>query len=178
MIKSDEIVAVGKFLKTHALKGELNMVLEIDPEYFEDNRPVILDYEGIWVPYYIESIRKKGSTSFLVKLEGVDSEEEASGFVNKEVFILKKDAEEWFEDEIMDRDSLIGFRIKESDSGEMIGTIVDIDDSTSNLLFIVDKDGETIYIPANDDFIIDFDEDNKEIIMNLPEGLVDLNTKD
>lgn len=179
MITRDDILIIGKFQKTHALKGELNMISDLDPEYFLEGKPMILDYDGILVPYYVESIRPKGSTSFLVKLEGIQSEEDASPFVNKEIGVIKKDAEEWLDDEIMDSNDLIGFVIIDSDTGNELGKISRIEDSTSNLLFIIETpEGEEIFIPANEDFILEIDEDEKFIKMNLPEGLIDLNRKE
>lgn len=176
MIKEEEVIIIGKFQKTHALKGELNMICDIEPEYFQEGNPLIVKYDGIMVPYYIESIRQKGTTSYLVKISGIETEEEASLFVNKEIGILKKDAEEWLDEELVDSNDFIGYTVVDYDSGTKIGEIKIIDDSTANLLFIVENnDGEEIYIPANNDLIRDIDEDMKSITMILPEGIVELN---
>lgn len=179
MIKAEEIITIGKFQKTHALKGELNMICDIDPEYFNEGNPLIIEYDGIRVPYFVESIRPKGSTSYLVKLEGVDTEEEASHFVNKEISILKKDAEKWLDDEIIDSNELKGFKIVDSATDKEIGVIDSVEDSTANLLFIIkDESGENIYIPANEDLIEEINLEEGYIVMNLPEGLVSLNKKE
>jgi 16S rRNA processing protein RimM len=55
-----------------------------------------------------------------------------------------------------------------------IGEIVDIDDSTMNTLFVLEKDGEEILIPAQEEFIADIDHDEQTIIFDLPQGLVSL----
>ena len=179
MINPEDIITTGKFQKTHALKGELNMISDIDPDYYLEGNPMIINYDGILVPYYVESIRQKGSSSYLVKISGIDSEEDASNFVNKEIAILKKDAEEWLGDEIIDSNELTGFRILDSDNGKEIGVVENVEDSTANLLFIVkEENGEEIFIPANEDFIIEIDEDEKVIKMILPEGLINLNKKE
>ena len=179
MINKEEIATIGKFQKTHSLKGELNMICDIDSEYFEEGNPLIVEDDGILVPYFVESIRPKGSTSYLVKLDGINSEEEASDFVNKEIFILKKDAENWFEDDIVTGDSLIGFKILDEDTKKEIGVLKYFDDSTSNHLFIVENDeGDTIYLPANEDLINEINEDGKFITMVLPGGIIDLNKKE
>lgn len=176
MIDQSEIYHVGKFQKTHALKGELNMICDIDPEYFLDDKPLIVEYEGIWVPYYVESVRQKGSSSYLVKLQGIDSEEEASDFVNKEIYILKKDAETLLQEEYEETMGLVGYNLIDDETGTMVGEIVDIDDSTVNVLFIVkSQNDEEIYIPANEDLLVRIDDDKKEVIMKLPEGLFNIN---
>lgn len=179
MITEEEITSVGKLLKTHALKGELNMLLDIDPGYLEEGNPVILDIDGIFVPFYADSIRTKGSFSYLVKFEGIDSEIEAKKLVNKQVYALRDKLKEYmldnYDEEYALYDDLVGYTIEDIESG-VIGKVVEIDTNTENELFIVETPhGNTVYIPLTEDFIEKMDEDNKTIIMRLPEGLLDLN---
>ena len=44
MIDKEKLVEIGKFQKTHALKGELNAILDIPEEY-------VIKPEQIWLPY-------------------------------------------------------------------------------------------------------------------------------
>lgn len=176
MIKREELVEVGKFQKTHALKGELNMISDVDTEYFLDGNPLFVSLEGIYVPFFAETVRPKGSTSYLVKLQGIDTEKEASGFVNKELFILKKDAEEWLEEEIEDINYLEGYKVEEAETGKYIGEIERVDDSTANVLFIVKgPSDEEIYLPVNDEFVVEIDDENHIVRYSFPEGLLDIN---
>lgn len=178
MIRKEEIVPIGKFQKTHALKGELNMLSDIDIDYFQQGNPMIIENDGIYVPYFAESIRKKGSVSYLVKLAGVESEEEASQFVNKTINILKEDAEDLIEVE-SEEHLLIGYTVIDVNEHKAIGKIVDIEDSTSNVLFIIEtKEGNEIMIPANEDLIKEIDEENETITMHIPEGLLDINNNE
>ncbi len=179
MIKEEEITSVGKLLKTHALKGELNMLLDIDPGYLEEGNPAILDIDGIYVPFYADIVRTKGTFSYLVKFAGIDSEIEARNLVNKTVYALRDRLKEFmlenYDEEYALYDDLIGWNIMDIDSGE-IGKVVEIDTNTENELFIVETpEGDTVYIPLTEDFIEKMDEENKTIIMRLPEGLLDLN---
>ncbi len=179
MIRQEEISAVGKLQKTHALRGELNILLDIDAEYLEAGNPAILDIDGIFVPFYAQSIRPKGSFSYLVKFQGVDSEFEAKKLVNKTVYALRDKLKEYLaeagDDEYALYDDLIGWSVEDTEAGR-IGTIVDIDTNTENELFIVETpDGDTVYIPLTEDFIEKIDEDARTIIMTLPDGLIDIN---
>lgn len=179
MIRQEEITAVGKLQKTHALRGELNILLDIDVDYLEDGNPAILDIDGIFVPFYAESIRPKGSFSYLVKFDAIDSEFEAKKLVNKTVYALRDRLKEYLasigEDEYALYDDLIGWNVEDTEAGR-IGTIVEIDSNTENELFIVETPGgDTVYIPLTEDFIEKIDEDSKTIFMNLPAGLTDIN---
>lgn len=180
MIKKEDITEIGKFQKTHALKGEMNAILEIDPDYLSDGNPIVVDMDGIYVPFYATGVRTKGATSYLVKLEGIDTVEDAQKFINKSIYGIKKDLLEYFdspEEEIVFENDLIRYEVGDKSYGAL-GEIVRIDDSTINALMIVEspKYGE-IYIPINDEFIEDIDEARRVILTNVPEGLIDLNEK-
>ncbi len=172
MITSDKLTKIGKFYRTHALKGELNAMLDVDESFFDDNCPLIVEIDGIFVPFYTENIRTKGSESYLVKLEGIDSETEAGEMVNKDIYALKSDVEIFEEGGYAE--DFISFRI--SDGQKIIGEITDIDLSTENALFIVENNAsEKFLIPINEDLIESINEDDKIIFMSLPDGILDIN---
>ncbi len=175
MITKDEIIEIGKFQKTHALKGELNALLDVDEDYAADGNPLIVEMDGIFVPFYAESVRPKGSESCLVKLKDVDSQELAQQFVNKNIYALRSELVNYYdvpEDEIVA--DFVGFKIVDRHIGE-VGTVADIDDTTANVLFVVNRpDGSTVLIPVADEFIESIDTDAKLIHTSLPEGLIEM----
>lgn len=183
MIEEKEILPIGKFFRTHALKGELNAVLDdYDPEILEQDYPIIVDMDGIFVPFYAESVRPKGTSACLIKLEDINDQERAKEFVNKQIYMLRKDLAEWLEveeDEVATEDDLIGYDVSVEGDGH-IGKVYSIDSSTSNLLLLVapEDGGDLIYIPLVENFIEIIDTDKKEIRLNLPEGIIDINKKE
>lgn len=176
MIKKEDIVEIGKFQKTHALKGELNALLDIDSEYIEENKPVIVEMDGIFVPFYAESVRPKSSESFLLKLKDIDSQEKAQQFVNKIIYGLRSDLVDYYDDPDMELAAdFVGFTVNDRRLGE-IGKVVEIDDTTANVLFVIESpEGKTVYVPVAEEFIIAIDRDRMMIETSLPDGLVDLN---
>lgn len=179
MIKDEDIVAIGKFQKTHALKGELNAILDIDPEFLTEGNALIIPVDGINVPFYAESVRQKGSTSFLVKLDGIDSEEEARQFVNKTIFGLRSELAPFLdmeEDELHTGDDLAGYTVVDADTDERIGIVEYVDDTTQNLLLITKTSaGDEVYIPAADGLVEGIDDGKREIYIHIPDGLINLN---
>lgn len=176
MIEKKDITPIGKFQKTHALKGELNAILDIDPEYFLTGNPLIVEIDGIFVPFYAETIRNKGTYSYLIKLQGIDQEETAREFVNKEILMLTKDADDWLDAEEEDIDGFIGYSVINKLTDENIGKIEFINQETENILFgIKDSNSDIFYIPAVEDFISEIDYEGKRIKMDLPEGLLEIN---
>lgn len=172
MIREDEIKEVGKFQKTHALKGELNALLDIDADFFEEGNPLILDIDGIFVPFFLKSVRTKGSFSYLVTLDGINSEEEARKLVNKAIYAAKEDLLDYYDEEDLEfADEIAGYKAVDKERGE-IGTIEGIDDSTENVLLIIESpEGDEIYIPFNEAFIDNINDDLKTVFLDLPQGM-------
>lgn len=178
MIKLEELKEIGKFQKTHALKGELNLISDIDIDFYEMGFPVIVEMDHLFVPFYIESVRPKGETTMLLKIEDITSEEEAKRFVNKIVYARRSDIEKYAEEigvDYFDDENLTGYTVVDAATGHTVGVVEDVDDSTENVLLIVSTGEDTIYLPASDQLIEEINDDEKKIVMVIPEGIADIN---
>lgn len=169
MLKKEDFVYFGKFLKPHGTKGEIG--LQGDTFTLDDGCDfVACDIDGILVPFFFESVRQKSNDTLIVKVERMEDAEEVRYLTNREAFIPRK----WVEEsEEVSLGYFIGFTATDRTLGH-IGEIVDIDDSTMNTLFVVENDGEEILIPAQEELIADIDHDEQTITFDLPEGLVSL----
>lgn len=179
MITKEEVLKIGKITKPHGLQGELafqfetDIFDEVDPPYF------ICEMDGILVPFFIEDYRFKNDEIGLVKFEGINNDEEAKELSNVDLYISRKLLPDDIDPIDLEGSSYyVGYQVT-SEDGDKIGEIVAIDDSTENVLFELNTpSGEDILIPAQDDFIVEIDDEKRVITMNLPEGLLLLNTED
>ncbi len=170
MIRNEDVFPIGKITKAHGLKGEVNFMFTNDTWDTADCDYLICDIDGILVPFYIEEYRFRNDSTALVKFEDIDSVETADFLLGCDVYLEKKFAEQQDEEE-MPLNYFIGFRMEED--GKFIGKIKDIDDSTENWLFIVEKeDGSETMIPAHEDFIVGLDKEKRVMTVDLPIGLV------
>lgn len=173
MIKKEEVFKIGQFAKPHGIKGELALLTSSD--VFEDSEDpyIVCEMDGILVPFFIESYRYKSDAVTLLKLENVDSEDRAREFVNREVFYALDAVDE--DDLVGDMtwDSFIGYSVTDVQYGEL-GKITDVDESTLNVLLQIDYQGEELLIPAVEELITEADHQNKRLIVQIPEGLLDL----
>ena len=178
MILESEIVEAGKFNKPHGIKGEISVTLDLDID-LDDVKCLIISVDGIYVPFFINGVRPKTGDTFLVTLDGVGSEEKAQYFTNRPFYILESDLPENEDDESEDgfyAADLIGYSLQDEAFGN-IGIVTDINDTTQNVLFVVEKDnGDEVFVPVVDEFISSIDPENKVILTSLPEGIVDLNS--
>lgn len=168
MITLEEVVPVGQFLKPHGVKGEISATVNV--EDIEAFSAIICSMNGILVPFFISSSRSKSNVSVLLTLCDIDSDVKAKKFANKKIYVLKREFDE-MGDEVY-CDYFIGFSVYDCNN-ELLGEIVDVDDSTENALFILRRDDKEFFIPISEDFITDIDNDGKTINMDLPEGLVE-----
>jgi 16S rRNA processing protein RimM len=160
--------------KAHGLKGEINFQFTDDVWDRADSDYIICEVDGILVPFFIEEYRFRSDSTAIMKLEDIDSIEQAQMLVNSPVFIEKKYQEELGEDEVS-LHYFIGFKMLDGDDGKDIGTIIDIDDQTDNWLFIVERpDGTEVMIPAHEEFISEIRQEDKTMVMDLPLGLLEL----
>lgn len=177
MITRDELIAIGHYNKPHGVAGELSATVDVELEVLRGLSCLVSDIDGIFVPFFVNAIRPKSVDTMLLTIDGIENEKEAARLVNRDIYALKRD----YQQESIDADAdgypldfFIGFELRDSD-GSRVGEITDVDEQTENAIFVVDRDGSEIMVPATDDLIVEFDVDNKLMVMDLPEGLLDLN---
>lgn len=173
MIKAEEVYRIGRIGKPHGVHGELQM--QFDDDIFDraDADYVVLDIDGILVPFFIEEYRFRSDSVVLMKFEDIDTQEQARELVGCSVFFPRALAETT--DEAPSMAQIVGFRVRDFQRNEIIGTITGVDDSTINTLFELRlTDGRDVLIPASPDFIKGVMAADQEFIMDLPDGLLDL----
>lgn len=176
MISREDVVEMGCYNKPHGINGEISATMLCDVELVERFSCLVSCVDGIYVPFFVESMRPKNEQTVLLKLEGIDSEGDLRLLVNKEIYVMQNEYEALAEEYDCDEapaDLFIGFTVVDTDGGKCIGVISDIDDSTENVLFVVDDEcGLEVLIPIADEFIDGIDHDKHIIYMNLPLGLL------
>ena len=169
MIRDEEVYQIGKLGKTHGVKGEVSFLFDDDVFDRVDADYLILKVDGIFVPFFIEEYRFRSDANAIVKFEDIDTQERARELTGCEVFFPRALADS-------DQDSIswaaiVGFDIIEAESGNQIGRIDSVYDSTLNILFCL-EDGRLI--PASEDLITAIDQQARTITMHLPAGLLEL----
>jgi 16S rRNA processing protein RimM len=168
MILEKEIFKAGKINKTHGVNGELNCA--IDADTIDRAEYMVLDMDGIFVPFFISNIRVKSSNSVLLTLEDIETETDARNLVGKDIYLpihLMSD------EDMLSYEYFIGFTVVNAD--EKLGEISFVDDQTVNILFGISAEDGDILLPAVEDFIMEVDNENKILYTNYPNELVELN---
>lgn len=172
MITHEQVYRIGRIGKPHGVKGEVSLQFSDDVFDRVDADYLVLETDGILVPFFMEEYRFRNDSAALVKFEGIDTQERARELTHCDVYFpysLSDGNEQQFS-----WNEIVGFSLIDADTQQPVGEITAIDDSTINILFHVEKDGEEILIPASDELIQSVSMDQREIEVTLPDGILDL----
>ena len=173
MIRKEDVYKIGRLGKPHGIKGELSFMFSDDVFDRVDADYLVVETDGILVPFYIEEYRFRSDETALLKLEGIDTMDRAREFTNCDVFFPRELTDS--NDEEMTWAQIVGFTLVDDIYNKVIGKILSVDDSTQNILFEVETpEGKNLLVPAADEFIKDVDSEKQQIRVQLPEGLLDL----
>ena len=172
-MRKEDCFYLGKIAKKFSFKGEVLAYLDTDePELYENLESVFVDQNKHLVPFFIENSSLHKNDFLRIRFEDVTTEAQADAIMGCEIYLPlnmlpKLSGDKFYFHEV------IGFAIEDKRLG-YVGTIQSINDSTAQPLFEVVKEDKEILIPMIDHFIVKIDRDNKKVIMDLPEGLVEM----
>lgn len=163
-----EVYKIGKLGKAHGIKGEVSMF--VDDDIFDriEAEYLILELDGIMVPFFMEEYRFKTDDTALIKFEGIDTQERARELTGTEVFFPRDMADENDEGELSYA-QLVGYHVIDNSTGKDMGEIAYIDEQTMNIMFEL-TDGTLL--PAAEELITEVNAAQKTITIIVPEGLV------
>ena len=182
----DNLQQVAQVLKSNGTDGELVLGFrEIAPEDINLNEPVFIVFDGLPVPFFIESFTKRGNTKALVHLTDICSMEDVEEIAGKAVYIEEGNLPEMS----LEEDgyaALIGWMLLTpaedfQDEVEMeeeepalieVGEITDFLDIPNNPCIDVETENGAVMIPLHEDLILSVDPEYQEIIMQIPAGLI------
>ena len=108
-----------------------------------------------------------------IRFEDIDSESEADLLIKKELYLPLTQLPDLKGNQFYYHE-LIDFKVKEN-TGKTIGHLRSVNDQTTQALFeIIDDKKRMILVPVHDDFIIKVDRENSILILDLPDGLLDI----
>jgi 16S rRNA processing protein RimM len=165
-------ILVAKAGRSHGVKGEIRLM----PESGDPQR--LLALRNVWIVADGEPPRaarivgaRPHSAVALVRFEGVSSPEEASRFVNAEIWADAADLPERGGDDFS-IDEVLGSRLFDGDS--LVGEVVGVSSGGGRDFFEVDVAGRRELVPAVKDWLIEMDRKGRRIVMRLPPGLLEI----
>ena len=161
----------GKIINTHGFRGTVKL------ESWCDSPAVLAELETLWF------LQKNGTYTarrvlhasvfrqfVLMDLEGIDSEEAANALRQTVVYAAREDLPlEEGDHFIVD---LIGLDVRHSDTGELLGSLIQVNTNSAVDLYVVRTDTGDYMVPAVPAFVTHIDTDDAVYIRPIP-GLLD-----
>lgn len=164
---------LGKIAKKFSFKGEVLIYLDTDePQLYTELESVFVDINGRLIPFFIEKAVIHKDKFLRTQFEDVTSEAEADELIGGEIYLPlemlpKLEGNKFYYHEVE------GFTAIDQRIGNF-GNIKRILDNGIQALFEIEKDEATILVPVIDEFIVEVNREQKIILFNTPEGLIDL----
>ncbi|MCB0629435.1 MAG: ribosome maturation factor RimM [Saprospiraceae bacterium] len=169
------LIPIGRTNKTHGVDGTLRITIE--DAFFEDfvaAEVVFLEEGGHPVPFFIDD--RWGSGDLFLKLEEIDSKEAARPLTDKVMYLRREDMQHpggTTEEEPHIFAKWIGYTIIDQTAGP-VGVIGSVEELPEQFLAVVEYQGTEVMIPLHEQLISRVDHKKKEVVMDLPEGLLEL----
>lgn len=173
MIRKESVYKIGRIGKPHGVDGEVSFHFDDDVFCRVDADYLVLDIDGILVPFFIDDYRFKGSETALVRFADIDTQERARDLTGCDVYFPREHSDAAAD--TISWAAVVGFHVVDAASGKPVGEITGVDDSTINVLFcLVTPGGDDILVPASGELVADIDTEGRTITMRLPDGLLNI----
>jgi 16S rRNA processing protein RimM len=172
-MNKDQCFQIGRLAKVHGLRGEVNVVLDVDfPEDYDGLEHLFLEQKGRLIPFFLEHFVIQPGGKALAKFEDLNSIEQVEALVGAEVYLPLSELPELDEDQYYYHE-LIGFEVIDEVLG-LIGPVAIIYDLETQDLLGVTHQGKEVLIPIQEGIITQVDKAAKKVYCQLPEGLLDI----
>lgn len=165
---------LGKITRTNGNKGGVSVFLDVDnPQEYSGLDAVFVEIKKQLIPFFIEEIKIHTSkNTAVVYFEDVSDVESAASLTNSALYLPMAslpvlEGNKFYFHEVVD------YLLIDEKFGK-IGKIKEILEYPNQALFQTFYKEKEVLVPINDLFIQKVDRDKKEILLKLPEGLLEI----
>ena len=172
-MKKEDCFELGIISRLYSFKGEVILFIDGDePDKYYELDSLFLEINKQLIPFFITKAQVNKTKELRLRLDGVDTEEQAKKIIKKKVYLPLEvlpelDEEHFYYHEIE------GYSLIDSKEGN-VGIVSTVIENPGNPLLEADINGNEALIPMNDHTFIKVDRDKKEFHMHIPEGLLEI----
>ncbi len=163
---------IGKLVASFGVEGEMVLHHHLGKKTSLKGLKVIFLEERAdeMLPWFIQSTRIKSEEDIHIKLEGIDSKEAARKLMQKEVWLTEADFARFAGASAPI--SLVGFHMIQD--GADLGEVREVIEQPHQVLCKIDLDGREALIPLHAGTLKKIDKKNRQVFVELPDGLLDV----
>ena len=179
MIENEDWLVIGIITSSHGVKGKLNIrsLSDFKERFIRPGKRWIQKHDEEPIPYnLISGFQKPGKESFIICLEGIKDKNEADNLKQYKLLVKSNDipklkANEFHLNQLLDLDVKL---FVESEI-KVIGKVVDLITENNNLIVVrLNQNNKDVLIPFVKEIVTTIDKKNKYLIIDPPQGLLDL----
>lgn len=167
-----EYCTIGKIAATFGVKGQVVLQHSLGKKTSLKGLDVLFieTRTDEMLPFFIESVTIKNEQELYIKLEGINTREEAQKLAQKQVWLTEDKFHKYASKSAPI--SLLGFEI--IDQGKSLGPVLEVIEQPHQLLCRIDWQGREALIPVHENFLVKIDAKKKQVVLDLPDGLLDV----
>ncbi len=167
-----EYFKIGKLVAAFGLKGEFILQHNLGKKTSLKGLQAIFieERKESFIPYFIETTRIKSEDELYLKLQGINLREAAIKLTQKEVWIPENDFKKFSAKS--SPINLLGYEVVEDD--KILGKILEVIEQPHQILCRIEIESKEVLIPLHEGTIKKIDKKKQEVIVELPEGLLEI----
>ena len=163
---------IGKLVGTFGLKGELVLKHSLGKKTsLKDLKAIFVEEpKDSFIPWFIESTKIKNEEEIYLKLEGINTREQAIKLTPKEVWVPEEEFKKFSAKS--SPINLLGYDIIEGE--QVLGKILEVIEQPHQILCRIELNNREVYIPLHQETIQKIDNKKQQVIVLLPPGLLEI----
>ncbi|MFN0203251.1 MAG: ribosome maturation factor RimM [Bacteroidia bacterium] len=169
-----QYIEIGYIRDTFGIKGQVKIKLDVyDSSEYRRKKALFLSKKGSpHKQYEVEKWEIRNESEAVLTFKAVTDMETAEALIGTTLFISEDELPKLAEGRYYYYE-VIGFTVKDEKLGEL-GTVKDIWDSPGNDILVMMYKEKEVLIPMTDEIVLRADKENKQMLTNLPDGLLEM----
>ena len=168
----DDYYEIGFILKPHGLKGAVHIQLDVDdPIKYNGMESVIVKIDDSLVPFFISSLQINGKKG-IMSLSDINTIDQAKELKSCPILLPLSFLPKLEEDQFYYHD-IIGYKIVDEIEGPL-GIIEHVYTEGNQDLIAMRFKNKEVLIPVSEQIVKKANHELKEVLVNLPDGLLDI----
>lgn len=170
----NEYFKIGKIAATFGVQGQIVLQHNLGKKTsLKELEAIFIEETGnSFLPYFITSTKIKNDKEVFISLEGIESKEEARLLVKKEVWLNEAGFKKFAAASAPI--SFLGFMV--IDHGVKLGEVLEVIEQPHQVLCRIMVGQKEVLVPLHEDSLEKIDKKNRQLYVNLPDGLLDIYT--
>ena len=165
-------VKIGTVVSKHGFKGSIKVnLLSIKFKIVPDIDFIFIDIDNCFIPFKVDNLSFSNDKCVILKLQEINSDNEASEVISKSVYLDKKYSKSIDKEDFL-YDEFLNFLVYKD--SKKIGKIVNVISSLPQPVFEILIKDKKFMVPIHNDFIVKIDRENQCIFLVIPDGLLEI----